>query len=394
MQDTKPKIQIAAWLIGFLLLAACTPRPLTQPSTPSPSLTLVPPTATSTSRPAPTSTPSPGPTAMPTQAPTTSDTSAAIVQGEAVFKRLACNACHGQQGGGSIGPTLAQSQLELDQMIDQMRSPVGNIMPKYSADQVSDEEIAAVYAYMQSLPLPDTIVPSVLLAVSPTVEPATATPMPTPTPMPATPAPTTSDTSVAITRGEAIFKRLGCNACHGQKGEGSIGPTLAQSQLELSRFISQLQDPYGSIMPKFAPDQVSDDEIGDIYAFVQSLPMPENVVPSVLMSVTPSVITPGAIRGTVYYEGDGNHPAEEELFIVPAEREGNAVRYLFTTAHLPAAQANEQGEFVFEQVEPGTYALFYTYSEAEVVDASGEVIIVDVAVGETAIIEDGFIPPR
>lgn len=418
MQGRKPTLRVAAWLIGLILLAACTPRPLTPPTTASATPTFVPATAmpepaTVTPSPEPaTMTPPPAETAVQQATPTTppsptDDPSAAIERGEAVYQRLVCMACHGQQGEGGVGPTLAKTQLDLEQVIAQVRNPVGNVMPPISGDQASDEEIADVYAYLQSLPLPETVVASVLLAGGPTEEPASATPTATPVPPTATPTrtrptptatsqptPTASTPSADIARGEATFKRLGCNACHGQQGEGSIGPTLAQTQLELERVIGQVRNPVGDVMPPFGTGQVSDDEIGDIYAYLQSLPLPENVVPSVLLSLTPSVVAPGIVRGTVYYLDEGNPPAPEELFIVPAVREGNAVRYLFTTAHLPATQANGQGEFVFEQVEPGTYALFYTYREAEVVDASGGVIVVEVAPGETAIVDEGFIPPR
>jgi hypothetical protein len=79
-------------------------------------------------------------------------------RGQEVFFQNGCNVCHGDSGEGGIGPTLAETTLSVDQVIEQYRSPRGT-MPAFSADAVSDQQVADVHAWLQTLPLPDTIVP-------------------------------------------------------------------------------------------------------------------------------------------------------------------------------------------------------------------------------------------
>ena len=75
-----------------------------------------------------------------------------------MFFANGCQACHGDQGEGFIGPTLAQTSFTIDQVIQQYRTP-RNLMPPFSADRVSDAEVADIHAWLQTLPLPATIVP-------------------------------------------------------------------------------------------------------------------------------------------------------------------------------------------------------------------------------------------
>ena len=79
-------------------------------------------------------------------------------RGQQVFFQNGCNVCHGDTGQGGIGPTLAQTGFSVDQVTNQYRSSRG-IMPAFSADIVPDQSVADVHAWLQTLPLPDTIVP-------------------------------------------------------------------------------------------------------------------------------------------------------------------------------------------------------------------------------------------
>ncbi|MBS1253485.1 MAG: hypothetical protein MAG451_02534 [Anaerolineales bacterium] len=58
-------------------------------------------------------------------------------------------------------PTLAQTHLPLQRLIEQVRHPHEN-MRSYGVIDVSDAELAAIYAYLQALPRPSHPVPSVL----------------------------------------------------------------------------------------------------------------------------------------------------------------------------------------------------------------------------------------
>ena len=83
--------------------------------------------------------------------------------------------------------------------------------------------------------------------------------------------------------GQRLFFELSCNVCHGDEGEGVIGPTIAQTAVPLDRVIQQYREPLEA-MNTFPEDQVSDEEIADIYAWLQTLQRPPDadVIPSKL----------------------------------------------------------------------------------------------------------------
>ena len=83
--------------------------------------------------------------------------------------------------------------------------------------------------------------------------------------------------------GQNLFFSLGCNVCHGDQGEGLVGPTIAMTIVPLDRVIEQYREPLEA-MTEFPPDQVSDEEIADIYAWLQSVPRPPeaDIIPSKL----------------------------------------------------------------------------------------------------------------
>jgi mono/diheme cytochrome c family protein len=77
--------------------------------------------------------------------------------------------------------------------------------------------------------------------------------------------------------GKLIFERVGCNKCHGSEGEGVSAagqapgvPRIASTSLALPAFLELVRKSKGR-MPPFGPQTVSDAELGDVYAFLQSL---------------------------------------------------------------------------------------------------------------------------
>ena len=83
--------------------------------------------------------------------------------------------------------------------------------------------------------------------------------------------------------GQNLFFSLGCNVCHGDLGEGLVGPTIAMTIVPLDRVVEQYREPLEA-MTEFPPDQVSDEDIADIYAWLQTVPRPPeaDVIPSKL----------------------------------------------------------------------------------------------------------------
>ncbi len=55
-----------------------------------------------------------------------------------------CASCHGEDFSGAMGPALAGTSLGEDEFTDIVRNGQGS-MPAFSEDQVSDEELTAMY---------------------------------------------------------------------------------------------------------------------------------------------------------------------------------------------------------------------------------------------------------
>lgn len=72
-------------------------------------------------------------------------------------------------------------------------------------------------------------------------------------------------------RGAELYVANGCQVCHGEAGEGIVGPTIAQTGLDIQGVISQYRQPRG-IMQEFAPEDVTVVDIADIWSWLQTLP--------------------------------------------------------------------------------------------------------------------------
>ena len=85
-----------------------------------------------------------------------------------------------------------------------------------------------------------------------------------------------------VERGRRLFINDGCYECHGTEAQGGgyTGPRLAPLALPLDLVVSQVRRPAGE-MPPFTSEVLSDRELLDIYAFLQSVPDPPaiNTIP-------------------------------------------------------------------------------------------------------------------
>ena len=73
--------------------------------------------------------------------------------------------------------------------------------------------------------------------------------------------------------GEQLFTEYTCSGCHGYTGETGLGTRLNPPRMRQARFIQYLRnpsDPEG--MPPYQEPEVSDQNLADIYAFLDSLP--------------------------------------------------------------------------------------------------------------------------
>jgi ubiquinol-cytochrome c reductase cytochrome c subunit len=77
--------------------------------------------------------------------------------------------------------------------------------------------------------------------------------------------------------GQVAFVKHGCWQCHGFQGQGgadSGGRVIANTQLPFDAFKAYVRDPSGA-MPPFHAEMISDSDLADIYAYLESRPKPE-----------------------------------------------------------------------------------------------------------------------
>lgn len=80
--------------------------------------------------------------------------------------------------------------------------------------------------------------------------------------------------------GKVAFVKNGCWQCHGYEGQGSsdtsAGRVLSDTKLPFDAFKAYVRDPSGG-MPPFHVEILSDSDLSDIYAYLQSRPQPRPV---------------------------------------------------------------------------------------------------------------------
>jgi ubiquinol-cytochrome c reductase cytochrome c subunit len=78
-------------------------------------------------------------------------------------------------------------------------------------------------------------------------------------------------------KGKQLFMRDGCYQCHGLQAQGgAAGARLAPRPIPLKALIAYVRHPTGQ-MPPVTAKVVSDAELGDIYAFLKTIPEPKPV---------------------------------------------------------------------------------------------------------------------
>jgi ubiquinol-cytochrome c reductase cytochrome c subunit len=96
-----------------------------------------------------------------------------------------------------------------------------------------------------------------------------------------TPAPQPSAASSGNAEaGKKLFVSYGCYQCHGYEAQGSnaTGPRLGPRPIAFAAFSRYIRQPSGQ-MPPYTTKVVSDADLANIYAFVQSRPAPPATIP-------------------------------------------------------------------------------------------------------------------
>jgi len=75
-------------------------------------------------------------------------------------------------------------------------------------------------------------------------------------------------------RGKQLYTNYGCYQCHGHEGQGGVaGPRIGPNPLPLQALTRYVRQPGGQ-MPPYTEKVVSDAELADIHAYLQSRPQP------------------------------------------------------------------------------------------------------------------------
>ena len=82
--------------------------------------------------------------------------------------------------------------------------------------------------------------------------------------------------------GKQLFMKNGCYQCHGREGQGSVvtGPRIAPDPLPFEVISGYIRKPTGE-MPPYTEKVLSDKDLADIYAYLQSRKKPptEKAIP-------------------------------------------------------------------------------------------------------------------
>ncbi|PWU00410.1 MAG: hypothetical protein C5B51_25215 [Terriglobia bacterium] len=76
-------------------------------------------------------------------------------------------------------------------------------------------------------------------------------------------------------KGRQLFQSDGCYQCHGREAQGGLGtgPRLAPRPIPFAQLSKYVRQPTGQ-MPPYTGKIVSDQDLADIYAFLQAQPQP------------------------------------------------------------------------------------------------------------------------
>jgi mono/diheme cytochrome c family protein len=87
-------------------------------------------------------------------------------------------------------------------------------------------------------------------------------------------APKAAASSGNAENGKKLFLSDGCYECHGRQAQGgAAGPRLGPGPLPLAAILKYVRQPSGQ-MPPYTAKVISDAELADVYAYLQSLPQP------------------------------------------------------------------------------------------------------------------------
>jgi mono/diheme cytochrome c family protein len=76
--------------------------------------------------------------------------------------------------------------------------------------------------------------------------------------------------------GAALYVANGCWQCHGYEGQGGEAVRIAPSAYPFEAFLQFVRRP-ANVMPAYSSEALSDDDLRQVYAYVQARPQPAPV---------------------------------------------------------------------------------------------------------------------
>ena len=173
-------------------------------------------------------------------------------RGKAALVANGCYECHGTQGQGNLsaGPAIAPHPIDYKNFLAYVRAPRGE-MPPYSAKILPDTTAADIHAYLASV-APGKPPGDIALLKDVATGNAGAAPV----------------LSETLAHGRAVYE-ANCIKCH---AFAPIGPSLVnvKARMDLDKTTAFIKNP-APPMTKLYPGTLSDKDVADVAAYVQSL---------------------------------------------------------------------------------------------------------------------------
>jgi ubiquinol-cytochrome c reductase cytochrome c subunit len=173
-------------------------------------------------------------------------------RGKTAFMHYGCWECHGTLGTGNLfsGPAIAPHPIPYQYFLTYIRAPRGQ-MPPFDEHVLPASDAQDIWAYLNSIPANPA--PSTVHAVQSIDTGNAGAPPPV---------------SAAAASGRELYTAY-CIKCHAY---APIGPSLVneKARKNLEQTIAQIKNPVGP-MPKLYPQPLSDKDVSDIAAYVQTL---------------------------------------------------------------------------------------------------------------------------
>jgi mono/diheme cytochrome c family protein len=171
--------------------------------------------------------------------------------GKTAFMHYGCYECHGTQGQGNFGagPAIAPHPMPYSNFLTYIRAPRGE-MPPFDDRVLPVGDAQNIFAYLGTIP--SGLPPSSIPALSSIGTGTAGTPQ----------------ISAALAHGRVVFDAY-CLKCH---GSAPIGPALGneKSRMNLDATLAQIKNP-APPMPKLFPSPLSEQDVNDVAAYVQTL---------------------------------------------------------------------------------------------------------------------------